>query len=242
MNDKSARYISFGLSAEYGYNYIASKQQLFKVSTYLPQYDYTVQPWSQLTTWVNVDGNYRFSAKADYSQRIASLKSSIGMGVEYGFENTPYFLGEEQYESQKHNMLVKIGFTSGFSTKIKMSVNNTTDMGIYTTQEGKSRYIRELLVGNLDLLVATRYFTKLSCVYDMYRNDKLSLLAQDDVTANAETGCKFGKKKRFTTSLGVANIFNKVNYLRSVYEADYVRTSSTSYLGRYGYIRLRFEF
>lgn len=242
MNDKSARYVSFGLSAEYSYNYIATKQKLFKESTYLSQYDYTVQPWSQISSWVNVDGNYRFSANVDYSQRIASLKSSIRMGVEYGFENTPYFLGEGQYESQKHNMLVKVGFISGFSSKIKLSVNNTTDMGIYMTQEGKNRYIRELLVSNLELLVATRYFTKLSCVYDMYRNDTLSLLAQDDTMANAEVGCKFGKKKRFLTSLGVANIFNKVNYLRSVYEADYIQSSSTSYLGRYGYIRVRFEF
>lgn len=242
MNDKSARYVSFGLSAEYGYNYIASKQIIFKENTYLPQYNYTAQPWSQLSTYANVDGNYRLSANIDYSQRMASLKSSFRMGLEYGFGNVPYFLGGERYDSQKHNMLVKIGFISGFSSKIKLSVNNTTDMGIYSTQEGKSRYIRELLVANLELLVATRYFAKVSCVYDMYRNDTSSLLAQDDVVANAEIGCKLGKKKRFHTSFGIANIFNKINYLRSIYEADYIRTSGTSYLGRYGYIRFRLEF
>ncbi|WP_418991446.1 carboxypeptidase-like regulatory domain-containing protein [Alistipes sp.] len=241
-NGKNARSVSFGLTGIYNFNYIAVKQTLFKEQTRLSRYDYTAQQGAQLATFVNIDGRYELRARMNYAQRSAALKSTIRIGVEYGFENTPYFLAERRYESRKQAMSLKIGFNSGFSSKVRIGIRSTTDLGVYTTQNGKSRYVKELLTGNFDASIGAGFFTALSCVYELYRNDKSSLFKQDDLLVDAEAGYRFGKNRRFAIAAGAANLFDQVSWLKTLFAADYIRTSRISYLGRYGYLRIQFEF
>ena len=59
---------------------------------------------------------------------------------------------------------------------------------------------------------------------------------------NAAAGRKFGKENRLGLSAGVVDILNRPDYASTVFETDYMRTSSTSYLGRYGYLRVAYTF
>ena len=59
---------------------------------------------------------------------------------------------------------------------------------------------------------------------------------------NASAGRKFGKENRLGCSVGFIDILNRPDYATTRFETDYILTSSTSYLGRYGYLRVTYTF
>ena len=55
--------------------------------------------------------------------------------MNYGFNQTPYFTGDDLFHSVRHSLGFGFGFDSGFSSKIKINIRSNTSMSSYTTQK-----------------------------------------------------------------------------------------------------------
>lgn len=240
-NAPKARTFSIRFSGGYTFNYITSQRRLFLEETYLPQYDYTAQKGAQLSTQTNVEGCYNLSGSADFSQQISSLRSTVRVGINYSFQQTPYFLDEALYHSGRHALSFNAGFESGFSSKVKISVVSSTSMSSYATQKSTTQDLRETVRARLDLRFG-KYFVSVANAYEFYCNSNSHAQTRHNVILNAAAGRKFGKENRLGLSVGVVDILNRPDYASTVFETDYMRTSSTSYLGRYGYLRVAYTF
>ena len=87
-----------------------------------------------------------------------------------------------------------------------------------------------------------KYFASVANAYEFYCNSNSHTLTRHNVILNAAAGRKFGKENRLGLSVGVIDILNRPDYASTVFETDYMRTSSISYLGRYGYLRIAYTF
>ena len=240
-NAPKARTFSIGLNGGYTFNYIASQRILFLEETYLPQYDYTARKGAQLTTQANVGGNYNLGGRVSYSQQINPLRSTLNVSVNYGFSQTPYFTGEDLFHSVRHSLGFGFGFDSGFSSKVKLNIRSNTSMSSYTTQKETAQELREQLTARVDLRFG-KYFGSVGTLYEFYCNSRSHALTRHNVILNASAGRKFGKENRLGLSAGVIDILNRPDYTTTSFDTDYIVTSSTSYLGRYGYLRVAYTF
>lgn len=240
-NAPKARTFSIGFNGGYTFNYIASQRILFLEETYLPQYDYTAQKGAQLSTQTNVGGCYKLSGSADFSRQITSLRSTVSATIDYGFQQTPYFLDETLSHSGRHALSFRAGFESGFSSKVKIAVASVTSMSSYSTQNSTTQDLRETVRTRLDLRFG-KYFASVANAYEFYCNSNSKAQTRHNVILNAAAGRKFGKENRLGLSLGIIDILNRPDFASTVFETDYMRTSSVSYLGRYGYLRIAYTF
>lgn len=238
---KKALNFSVRLNGSYTVNYIASRRTLFLEDTYLPQYDYTAQKGAQLSTQDNVGGCYNIGGTVSYSQQVNPLRSTVNASVNYGFNQTPYFTGDNLFHSVRHSLRIGFGFDSGFSTKVKFSVRSNTSMSSYTTQKETSQELREQVNARVDLRFG-KYFGSVGTLYEFYCNSRSHSLTRHNVILNASAGRKFGKENRLGCSIGVIDILNRPDYATTSFDTDYIITSSTSYLGRYGYLRIAYTF
>ena len=230
---KKALSFSVRLNGSYTFNYIAQRRTLFLEDTYLPQYDYTARKGAQLTTQANVGGNYNLGGRVSYSQQINPLRSTLNVSVNYGFSQTPYFTGEDLFHSVRHSL--------GFSSKVKLNIRSNTSMSSYTTQKETAQELREQLTARVDLRFG-KYFGSVGTLYEFYCNSRSHALTRHNVILNASAGRKFGKENRLGLSAGVIDILNRPDYATTSFDTDYIVTSSTSYLGRYGYLRVAYTF
>lgn len=240
-NAPKARNVWFNFNGGYTFNYIASQRILFLEETYLPQYDYTAQKGAQLSTQTNVEGCYKLGGMFGFSQQISSLRSTVNAGIDYNFQQTPYFLEETLYHSGRHALSFRAGFESGFSSKVKIAVSSVTSMSSYSAQNSNTQDLREMVRARLDLRFG-KYFASVANAYEFYCNSNSKAQTRHNVILNAAAGRKFGKENRLGISLGVVDILNRPDYASTVFETDYMRTSSVSYLGRYGYLRMAYTF
>lgn len=238
---KKALSFSVRLNGSYTFNYIAQRRTLFLEDTYLPQYDYTARKGAQLTTQTNVGGNYNLGGRVSYSQQINPLRSTLNVSVNYGFSQTPYFTGEDLFHSVRHSLGFGFGFDSGFSSKVKLNIRSNTSMSSYTTQKETAQELREQLTARVDLRFG-KYFGSVGTLYEFYCNSRSHALTRHNVILNASAGRKFGKENRLGLSVGVIDILNRPDYATTSFDTDYIVTSSTSYLGRYGYLRVAYTF
>ena len=240
-NAPKARNVWFNFNGGYTFNYIASQRILFLEETYLPQYDYTAQKGAQLSTQTNVEGCYKLGGMFGFSQQISSLRSTVNAGIDYNFQQTPYFLEETLYHSGRHALSFRAGFESGFSSKVKIAVSSVTSMSSYSAQNSNTQDLREMVRARLDLRFG-KYFASVANAYEFYCNSNSKAQTRHNVILNAAAGRKFGKENRLGLSVGVVDILNRPDYASTVFETDYMRTSSVSYLGRYGYLRMAYTF
>lgn len=237
----NATSFSVRLNGSYTFNYITQRRTLFLEDTYLPQYDYTARKGAQLTTQANVGGNYNLGGRVSYSQQINPLRSTLNVSVNYGFSQTPYFTGEDLFHSVRHSLGFGFGFDSGFSSKVKLNIRSNTSMSSYTTQKETAQELREQLTARVDLRFG-KYFGSVGTLYEFYCNSRSHALTRHNVILNASAGRKFGKENRLGLSAGVIDILNRPDYTTTSFDTDYIVTSSTSYLGRYGYLRVAYTF
>ena len=101
--------------------------------------------------------------------------------------------------------------------------------------------LREQLTARVDLRFG-KYFGSVGTLYEFYCNSRSHALTRHNVILNAAAGRKFGKENRLGLSVGVIDILNRPDYATTSFDTDYIVTSSTSYLGRYGYLRIAYTF
>lgn len=238
---KSARTFGFSVGAGYGFNYIASRTRLFLEETYLPRYDYTAQKGAQLSTQVNAGGSCQAGVRTSYSQQVAALRSTLRADINYTFRQTPYFRNERLYKSASHSLGFGVGFESGFSSKVRIGIRSSTAMSSYTTQEQTRQDLRETVNARLELRFG-KYFGYAGTLYEFYCNSASKSLTRHNVVLNASAGRKFGKENRFSLAAGAVDLLNRPDYSSTQFDTDFVRTRTTSYLGRYAYLELSYTF
>lgn len=238
---RSARTVSFALNGSSTFNYVAAQRTLFLEDTYLAQYDYTAQKGAQLTTQLNVGGCYNLGGTFNYSQQLRALRSTLNLNLNYNFARTPYFIDSALYDSDNHVLAANVGLTTGFSTKIRIDLSSSTALARSTTREATSDNLTERVHARVDLRLG-KYFCFVGTAYEFYCNDRSKELTRHSVVLNASAGRKFGQKERFSLSVGGVDLLSRPDNTRTLFEADYIRTSSVSYLGRYLYLRAGYTF
>lgn len=238
---ESSRSWSLGLSGGYTFNYIATRRTLFLENTWLEPYNYTAQAGAQLTTQVNVGGCYELGASVEYEQQIAPIRTTFRASASYRLRQTPYYLDETLSHSVSHGLTVDAGVRTGFSTKIRIDLSTSTALSSYTTQQSTARDLRETVRARIELRPG-RYFASVGLFYQFYCNDRSKELTRHDVILNLAAGRKFGRDDRFSVSVGAVDILNRPDHTRTSFDTDYILTSTTSYLGRYAYLRAAFTF
>lgn len=237
-----ARTWEFNFFGGYIFNDIVSKRTLYMQSEYLPQYDYTVAQGAQLTTNLNVDGNWKMGASAGYSKRMAWLKSTFYGSLSYKYSKEQYYVGESLEGSYNQEAGLLLSLNTGFSSKVRVNLSSTTSFGNYKTYDAVSRYIRESVNCGVDVRPMKRYFILVNAAYQLYHNGSMEDATQNNVIANASLGRKFGKGDKFSLAAGIVDIFNRTSYIATMLNSDYLRTQTTSYLGRYAYLTFSYEF
>lgn len=240
-NAQKALNWGFRVNGGYTFNYITTRRTFFLEDTYLEQYDYTAQKGAELTSQTNVAGCYNLGGSVNYSQQISSLRSTVSAGVTYNFNQTPYYLSDALDYQTRHSLRIGVGFDSGFSTKVRIGIHSTTTMSSNTSQQTRRQDLREQVRGNVELRLG-KYFGKVATLYEFYCNSQSHALTRHNVILNAAAGRKFGKADRLSCSVGVIDILNRPDYATTSFRTDYIVTSSTSYLGRYGYLRVGYTF
>lgn len=238
---RTARTFSVGIRGNYTTDYIASRTTLFLDPTYLAQWDYTAQAGARLTTEANVGGRYDVGADAAYSQQIAALRSTLRISTRYGFSRTPYFLGEELCHSGLHSLGLGLGFDTGFSSKVRIALATDTSLGSYSTREQTRRTLQQRINARLDLQPG-KYFGRANLSYDFYCNDASKSLTRHYLILNVAAGRRFGRRERFSLSLGAADLLNRPDHTSTSFQTDYLLASTTSYLGRYLYLHAAHTF
>lgn len=237
----AARSLSVSLSGGYDFNYVTTQDRFFLEETYLPEWDYTAQKGAQLLTETNVGGSYRVGADFGYSKQIASIRSTVRLGVSYDFRQTPFYSNGQLDRPGNHSLSFTAGFESGFSEKVKFSVRSATGMSSYDTRRQTTRQLTQTVNGRLDLRFG-KYFGFVGTLYRFYCSSVSKALTRHDVVLNAAVGRKFGKENAFSLSVGVVDVLNRPEYATTKIEANYIRTSSTSYLGRFAYMQAGYTF
>lgn len=237
----SARSIWVEITGGYNFNFVATQDRFFLEDTYLPQYDYTAQQGAQLMTEVNVGGCYHVGSNFSYWQRISGLQSTLRLGLGYDFRQTPYFFNGTPNRPGSHALRLTVGFETGFSTKVKLSVNAATAMSSYQTGQQTARQLTQTAGGRADLRFG-KYFGFVGTLYRFDCNSRSKELTRHDVTLSASAGRKFGAKNRFSLSIGAVDVLNRPDYATTRFEANYIRTNATSYLGRYAYLQAGYTF
>lgn len=242
LNDPSkARVYSFGVRGGYDANFIASRTTLFLQPTYLAQWDYTAQQGAQLVSETNVGGKYALGADASWTQRVAALRSTLRVATAYGFDRTPYFLGERLFDSRQHTLQLSLGFDSGFSDKIRISLDTHTDLSSYTTQRQTRRSLQQHANLRAELHLGN-YFGNANTAYEFYRNSASKALTRHRTILNIAAGRKFGRESRFSLSVGAVDLLDGPDYVSTHFATDHILTSTNSYLGRYLYLRAAHTF
>lgn len=238
---ETSRTVSAGIRGGYGFNRIASRRTLFLTDTYLPQYDYTARKGAQLTTQANAGGSWSAGGVLRLSKQLAALRSTLELALDYDFDRRPYFLDEERCTSGNHSLRFLTGLESGFSEKIRISLQSVTALTAYSTRQETARDLRETVLFRTNLRFG-KYFGYAGCCYEFYCNSRSALLTRHNIVCNAAAGRKFGRENRFSASVGIFDIFNRPDYASTRFDTDVIRTNITSYLGRYAYAELSYTF
>ena len=232
---------SFGVSGNFKVDYMANKSTLFTVQTYLPKYDYTMQSGAQLNEIVNADGYYGWQVGAGYSKRL-KFGLTIKTEAKYLFDRMPYFVGSDLSYARNNAARLSLSAISGFSNKVRFEFDSTSELSYYDTKNQQSKHFSQDLRGMVQAMILKYNILTVSTAYHLYRNYAVSNVNRDDILTNAAIGRKFGKERKLELSVGVVDLFNRINNARTLFTDNYISTTTSVYLGRYGYIRATYQF
>lgn len=223
-------------------DYLTSRILYYDRKEYLPQYDYTVLPGASLTLPVNTDGFRLAEARIGYTKNSGVLQSTLKAQAEYRYDRTPYFMGEEPYDNDRHGLDLVLGLETGFSQHVEVSLTARTGLG-RSTRDGALVYesVREDLTGSLRVNFLKRLWFQGRLTY-LFQNTTRPSTRNEHLILNASVACRFGKEDAGEISLGCHDLLNRTSaYTHSLLD-DHVRSTWQRIFGRSLSVSISYRF
>ncbi|MDY3978868.1 MAG: outer membrane beta-barrel protein [Tidjanibacter sp.] len=237
---KAPALFSFNASANLTTNTIAAKTTYFTEATPLPEWDYTAQPQSTLTTYQNMGSTLNSSLDITRNGRLPKNKGSYKVSVGCNYTSTPsFFLGREC----RTNILSPEG-KAGISYRPSRRLNIVLSGTVRYIDSQNTLGQQNRVMNYTGRASATVNYHKLflSSSYSMSYYQSLSGSVTDRL--NNVLGAVVGVKllnNKMTISLSANDILNNSSNFSTLMRDDYVLNSWTRSFGRFYTINIAWK-
>ncbi len=222
-------------------NYVANSSFIAENDTVV--YGVALQPGTQLTRPVNLDGYWNIGSHSSFGKSVKSIKSNVNVSIDLDYVRAPSLINNQTNFVNNPSVGVGLGLSSNISEKLDFSIQTTSSQN----------YSLNTLNTNMD----TRYFNQ-STVIKLYWNfwktifyrtefnhqyyDGLSSSFDNNyILWNMSIGTNILKDDRGEISLSVFDILNQNNSVSRTTTETYIQDTQTQVLQRYVMINFRYN-
>lgn len=221
----------FSTQGTFHSNAIVSKTTYFSESTWLPEYNYTVESGSSIVLPVNVNGKIKGNVKFEFQKYIAKIKSNFTAGLSWNLDRNPFYMADVRH----HN----------FSNTLNVNSNIRYDRGIFAlyfypsvsigrlSLDGSKVY--DYITPSLEVDTSLRLFDRLELSGEM-RADKMFSTKSDagysNIFLTLDAAWLFGKDRRCSVKLFCSDLLNNVKNSQTSETDNYTIKSWTSGIGK----------
>lgn len=238
--DKKGTIVYLSIDGKNIQNYVTNKTEYFTKETFLPKYNYTVAKGATLTSKENVSESWNVNTSVTLSMRL--LGSNIGLGVIYGYEKTPSYLGAVLYNLTANKYGLGFNFNTAFSSVFDVNINSTSMFIQSFNGLNRNDAFTENLTIEPKIQLGKRSKLILNGRYYHYGNRQLPNKEQNDFILNSSFSYRLDKKGNFNLWLSANDIFNQQRNIAINLGEDYTNTVRTLIPGRYWLIKADFKF
>ncbi|MDY3978438.1 MAG: outer membrane beta-barrel protein [Tidjanibacter sp.] len=221
---------------------IANKSTYYTVATYLPRYDYTIEPQNTLTTYENMGATIRLDAKLNYSTRFQRIKTTLRIAPAFNYGVTPSFVNQNNCISYNYYPSLLVGLTNNTFKSVRLTLSGQSGIILANNTLGQSdRMLRNSLNVDLNSKFGKRIFINGRYGLTAYKNLAGTIPSQINQTLDVVVGTSFFKR-RLELSISGVDLLNNTQLFSSSVRENYILNSWRSCYGRYFAINLAWKF
>lgn len=238
---KSSVYWYSSLEIGQTFNQISSNVKVIQRDTVVN--GYTLLRGAQLTSPVNLDGNWNFGLSSSCSFPWKRLKLRFNTSLGYHFNHSPSIYDDQKNYTSAHTASLNMNINTNFSEKweIYLSANSSYSASRNTTTGG-SRLFNENVNGSVRWIFWKGFFVYSSYGGQFYVNKKEETVRQNQHILNVGAGKKFGKKQRMELSLTGNDVLQEKNTMNYTLNDLYAETSYRTMPSTYYMLKLTYRF
>lgn len=203
----------------------------------------SLQKGAQLSTPVNINGQWSFNTFFNYSTALPRLKSNIDVGVEYGLSRTPSIYDGIRSHSRNNSGGLFAALTSNISSALDFTLSSRTGVTYSTGNRntGSRTYLNESVGVRLNWIIAKGFFLNTDYSFNLNHyssggeNNNYNLL-------NAGIGKKFLKKQNAEVRLSAFDLLNQGRSISYSVNDTYTQNSVSNILKRYFMVSFSYKF
>ena len=220
------------LSGTYTNDYIGN-------STYLAESglsDFDLDPGTQLTQSVNLDGYWNARSFLTYGFPVSWLSSNLNLNLTGNYTRQPGLINEELNYAQQGTLGFGAVLSSNISERVDFTLSSRSNFNqvnnSLSTSTGDYNYFNQRTQAKLDWIIGDGFVFRTDMTHQLY--DGLSAdLDQSYWLWNMSVGKKVFKNQLGEISLSVFDILNQNNSLTRTVTDVYVEDVQTNVLQRY---------
>lgn len=229
------------LRASVTQDYVANSSFIANNDTVV--YGVNLQPGTQLTRPVNLDGYWNIGTHSSFGKSVEPLKSNVNISLDLDYARIPSLINEQTNFVNNPSIGVGLGLSSNISEKLDFSIQTTS------TQN----FSLNTLNTNMD----TRYFnqsTKVRVYWNFWKTifyrtelnhqyyDGLSSSFDNNyILWNMSIGTNLLKDDRGELSVSVFDVLNQNNSVSRTTTETYIQDTQTQVLQRYFMLNFRYN-
>ena len=229
-------------SANLESNYITSTQKYFTENTYLPEYQYTAQKGSTLSSYTNVGGKFDVNARFDYTTSVKLLGSRFSTSMNVRYSELPIYIGQELVTTKSIQPKLKLALTTNFSSKFAGDITAETIYDISKNSHIKDRRFNERLNVMARYNPHSRVFINTAYEYNFLMNTNPNIADIHNQVWNATVGMRLLSDKSCNLSVSVYDILNKNKAYATSLQDGYNLESWNQIMSRYFTVNMSFRF
>jgi hypothetical protein len=228
-----------GISLMIKRNPIVSNSRYFTETTYLPEYNYTVERGATLHTYENSDPEYFLRVVVGF-EKFWSFLGKCTFAPSYERRVTPSFTQGEENDLTMNRGVFDVNILTNFSKKVSLTIFSKSAFDHSTSQLGQSS---KSLEETLTLRSSTKIIPKCSVDVNMVYNYRKNLTFQNEennILLNVFISRSLGKY--FSMSLNGYNLLDSKNKNTIGTTAEYDFRRGHNQTGRYITMNLTCKF
>ena len=237
--------LSVSLKGSATVNSIATRTRFFTEDEVLPDYNhFQAQQGAQLRTPVNVDGRYTLRTNVNYSFSYKALKSKVNLGLNYGYQRTPFFSNEELNYSNANSAGFRAAIVSNISENVDFSISSNTGYNFANKSNNTdSKYLSQAFSGEVNLIFLGGFVFNSNITYNIRKNYSGGSDFDRNYTLwDAGLGHKFGRSRQAEIRLTMFDILKQNVSLNHTLSDNYIQDSWTNTMGRYVMLSFSYRF
>jgi hypothetical protein len=214
-------------------NMIAAKNTYFTTDTPLPQWHTVAPAQSNLTEYVNLDGQVKGQMAINYGRTVKAIKSRVTTSVLFNYDAEPSYIQAQRVKTYSYAPSLRLSLRSNFSRQFRIEAN-TAGRYIYSENTlGQESRVLHITGGATTQWNITKTFF-LNTAYNLSFYKSYTGLFDNTTThiLNAVAGCKLWKGN-MELSVAAYDVLNRNTGFKTTMTQDYIRNTWTQSFGRY---------